>query len=345
MVRWSGWTSSWERDHRLEPCVSTRPPPAPPRTPPTPDPVPGSQTPRTGEAPAAAITVNKVIAGAGAAATSAVFGSYFGATGTVTGAALGSVASTVASAVYQRSLDRTRDRLVASVRIGDRTRDGATVLASESATEVTIPMPRVSPEQATTRLRVEPDVRPPRRRWILVSVLVTGLVFALGLLAVTGVEWAKGSSITTGQSGTSVGRVLQGGGGGTADESDKADRDATGATATPDRSADPTPDPSARPTATDQPNAGSTAEQAPTSEPESGQESEPASPARGPPRSPARSPRSRPRAPTSRTAASRARATSPPARARAAARPADRPLVSRGGRAARRLRRAGPRPR
>jgi hypothetical protein len=235
---------------------------------------PAGETPRTGDLAGPAITINKVIAGAGAAATSAVFGSFFGATGTVAGAALGSVASTVASAVYQRSLDRTRDRLVASVRLGDRTRGRATVLASEPATEVTIPLPRVSPEQATTRLRVEPDVRPPRRRWIVVSVLATALVFALGLLAVTGVEWAKGSSITTGQSGTSVGRVLQGGGGGAADESGKADR---GATATPERSADPTPDPSARPTATDEPDAGSTTEQAPTSVPESGQEATPTS--------------------------------------------------------------------
>lgn len=253
----------------------TAPRPAP--NDPDPDHGPGNQTPRTGEtvaAPAPAITVNKVIAGAGAAATSAVFGSYFGATGTVAGAALGSVASTVATAVYQHSLDRTRDRLVSTVRLGDRTRGGATVLASESATEVTIPMQRVSPEQATTRLRVEPDVRPPRRRWIVVSALVTALVFALGLLAVTGVEWAKGSSITTGQSGTSVGRVLQVGGGGAADESDKADRSAT---ETPDRSADPTPDPSDGPTATVEPDAGSTGEPAPTSEPQSGQESSPKS--------------------------------------------------------------------
>ena len=41
------------------------------------------------------LTVNKVIAGAGAAATSAVLGSFFGAMGTVAGAALGSVFSAV----------------------------------------------------------------------------------------------------------------------------------------------------------------------------------------------------------------------------------------------------------
>jgi hypothetical protein len=44
--------------------------------------------------------VNKLIAGAGAAATSAILGSFFGAMGTVTGAAVGSIASTVVTSVY-----------------------------------------------------------------------------------------------------------------------------------------------------------------------------------------------------------------------------------------------------
>jgi hypothetical protein len=154
------------------------------------------------------LTVNKVIAGAGAAATSAVLGSFFGAAGTVTGAALGSVASTVASTVYQRSLDRTRDRLVTRIRLTGR--HGAQG-AQDQATQVMMPVPRVSPEGVTARVRVEPAVpaRPSKRRFVLWSA-ATVLVFVLGLLAVTGIEWAKGSTLTSGESGTSVGRVIEG---------------------------------------------------------------------------------------------------------------------------------------
>src|SRR3954471_10809191 len=63
------------------------------------------------------LTVNKVLAGAGAAATSAVLGSFFGAGGTVLGAALGSVVSTLATAIYQHSLDRTRETFRARIRL------------------------------------------------------------------------------------------------------------------------------------------------------------------------------------------------------------------------------------
>src|SRR5919109_347688 len=61
-----------------------------------------------------------------------------------------------------------------------------------------------------TLLHVAPDVRPSRRR-ILMGLVVTALVFVLGMLTVTGLEALKGSSLTTGESGTSVGRVISGG--------------------------------------------------------------------------------------------------------------------------------------
>lgn len=208
---------------------------------------------------AADLTVNKVLAGAGAAATTAVLGSYFGAAGTVAGAALGSVASTLASTLYQRSLDRTRDTLVARVKLtGGRRTD----LSDAPTTELTVPMPRVSPEaEETTRLRVEPVLRRPRRVWLWVGV--TALIFVLGLLAVTGIEWAKGSTLSTGQPGTSVGRVLapapapEGADAGTADSdsdsnsnSDESgtDRSTTDESSTDESGADESSTPSATPT-------------------------------------------------------------------------------------------------
>ena len=48
--------------------------------------------------------------------------------------------------------------------------------------------------------------RPPRR-WVVRTALTIG-VFLIGLLAVTGVELLKGSTLARGETGTSVGRVV-----------------------------------------------------------------------------------------------------------------------------------------
>ena len=192
--------------------------------------------------PAKELSVNKILAGAGAAATTAVLGSYFGAAGTVAGAALGSVASTVATTIYQRSLDRTSKTIVARIRPVAGADPGATA-----------PMPRLPSDEATVQLRVEPVVppAPPRRRW-MVWVGATVLVFLLGLLAVTGIEWIKGSAVTSGDPGTSVGRVLGADPGTTAPTEDPTS-DTTGeSTADPTSSADP----SATPSSTAEPDAG-----------------------------------------------------------------------------------------
>jgi hypothetical protein len=179
----------------------------------------------TGSAPVADsparpdLTVNKVIAGAGAAATSAVVGSFFGAAGTVLGAALGSVVSIIATTIYQHSLDRTRDTVKARIKLpGGRTVDVAGT--------VEVPAPRVAAAGETGRARVyvtptgltdqptavlsavSPASPPrPRRRWVVRTALTVG-VFLIGLLAVTGVELVKGSTLARGETGTSVGRVV-----------------------------------------------------------------------------------------------------------------------------------------
>lgn len=169
------------------------------------------------------LSVNKVIAAAGAAATTAVLGSFFGAAGTVAGAALGSVVTTVGTTVYHRSLNRTRDTVKARVKLPsgrtvDVTRNPAR--GSDSSGQITMPMQRSGPDGAlrpvppggarsTRHLAPStPVARTLRPRRIAVLAGVTVLVFAIGMLAVTGVEWAKGSPISGGASGTSVGRVL-----------------------------------------------------------------------------------------------------------------------------------------
>ena len=94
------------------------------------------------------LTINKVIAGAGAAATSAVLGSFFGAMGTVTGAAVGSIASTMVTAFYEHSLNRTKDTVAARLRARRQSapsRPPRRPAPTAAAADVTMPMPRVPP--------------------------------------------------------------------------------------------------------------------------------------------------------------------------------------------------------
>ena len=128
--------------------------------------------------PAPDLSVNKVLAGAGAAVTAAVIGSFFGVAGTVVGAAIGSVASTIATSLYELSLNTTRDRIKARL-----------IAGGNSDVEEDRP---------------EPPPPRPWGRW----VGATALVFLLGMLVVTGVEFVKGSSIA-GTPGTSVGGVFE----------------------------------------------------------------------------------------------------------------------------------------
>jgi hypothetical protein len=155
------------------------------------------------------LTFGKVAVAAGAAATSAVAGSYLGAAGTVAGAAIGAVVTTVATNLYQRSLDKTRETVLQVVKPG---KGDTTVLAEPVDPLATIPLQR-------TGELVEPVLPAVSRRpWftrkrIWVTGLTTVIAFVVGLLVITGVEWAKGSPISGGDSGTSVGRVVTGGSG------------------------------------------------------------------------------------------------------------------------------------
>jgi len=166
------------------------------------------------------LTVNKVIAGAGAAATSAVLGSFFGAMGTVAGAALGSVFSAVATSVMQHSLDKTRDTVKARVKLpGGRTVKVASTTEVPAAGDGSATRVFVTPgDQATEVISAVPavDAGPPKsRRRLLVMTGFTVVVFAIGMLVITGLELVKGSPLNTSSSstsqrpgGTSLGSVL-----------------------------------------------------------------------------------------------------------------------------------------
>ncbi|HEY0574939.1 MAG TPA: hypothetical protein VGD73_12630 [Pseudonocardia sp.] len=155
---------------------------------------------RYGEAAApegkrSSFTVSKVLAGGLAASTSAVCGSYFGAFGTVGGAAAGSVATALSSEIYQRFLERTRDRL----RPRSRPDGGRSGYGPPSRSRMPAPSP-------------------PARGRLLPRLLVVSLViFAVGMGVVTGIEWARGEPLSGESHGTSLGGVLGGDLGSTVD--------------------------------------------------------------------------------------------------------------------------------
>ncbi|HEX4360173.1 MAG TPA: hypothetical protein VH141_21775 [Pseudonocardia sp.] len=142
-----------------------------------------------------ALSMSKVLAGGMAAATSAVFGSYFGTFGTVGGAAAGSVATTLVTRFYQRSLEHTRDLAKARVlSVGGKAED--------------------EPVEEQRTVQLDPEKAAPAssggngHRSVKLLVSGTLVIFLIGLALVTGIEWAKGSPLSGGPSGTSVGRIV-----------------------------------------------------------------------------------------------------------------------------------------
>jgi hypothetical protein len=159
------------------------------------------------------------------AAASAVFGSYFGAFGTVGGAAAGSIATTVITRLLQRSIERTQSTVVERVKgvvgLDTGAATGATGAVGSSGTgpapatgSVARKGQRGASLDRVETVRMDPgDQKSPvrtGRRPARVLVLGTLMIFLLSLALVTGIEWAKGSPLSGGQSGgTSLQRVLE----------------------------------------------------------------------------------------------------------------------------------------
>lgn len=152
------------------------------------------------------IRLSQVLAGALAAVTAALIGSTMGVGGTVVGAGVASVISTVGGTLYLRSIQRTKEsvRTVHAKVVGRS--GGTTVLVSSEDPE--------APAEPGDEVEAEPvastDDRPPaekrRRRWAVLAV-TTLAAFALGMLAVTGVEWLRGESLS-GDGATTFGSIV-----------------------------------------------------------------------------------------------------------------------------------------
>jgi hypothetical protein len=166
------------------------------------------------------VRISQVLAGALAAVTAALLGSTMGVAGTVVGAGLASVVSTVGGALYLRSIERTRDSvLTVRAKVVGRS-GGTTVLVADGDTQA---RPDAGTDAATGAVTSaetgdeveavaveERDDHPPagrRRLSVPMLVLASLAVFALGMLAVTGVEWLRGESLS-GTGGTTFGSIV-----------------------------------------------------------------------------------------------------------------------------------------
>jgi hypothetical protein len=165
---------------------------------------PEAQGAGPGHTPAAAgqarsFSVTKLTAGGLAAASSAVCGSYFGVLGTVGGAAAGSLVTALSTEIYQRFLEHARDRIRPGS--GKQTRSAAG------------PAQYAPGYDQAQYDQTQHDQAPvARRRWLPRMVVVSVVLFALAMGAVSGIEALRGEPLSGGTKGTSVGHLLGGGG-------------------------------------------------------------------------------------------------------------------------------------
>jgi len=125
------------------------------------------------------LSVTQLIAGSLAAATAAALGSRLGVLGTISGAAIGSVVSAIAASIYTTSMTRAREALRWQKLHGRQALSNAQNASASTSSSV-----QNSP------------VRTPRR------ILATaGVVFALAVAFLVGLQLASGADVT----GTSLG--------------------------------------------------------------------------------------------------------------------------------------------
>jgi hypothetical protein len=169
---------------------------------------------------------NKIVAGAGAAVVTAVLGSFLGAVGTIIGAALGSIITTVATTFFQKSIETTRAQVTnKSQQLRQRrtqrrpgaaawqaaAADGGTGVAGDSSQEtVRIDPSAVGATAAAPSSGSRWRLRKMTRKQVVFAGVGAVLAFGLAMFLVTGIEWVKGSTITGGNSGTSIGNVANG---------------------------------------------------------------------------------------------------------------------------------------
>lgn len=190
----------------------------------------------------------QVAGAATASVTAAFLGSKLGVAGTVIGAGMTSVIITVGGALYQRSFENAKDKaLLAAVKAKRSTRTNARELVTEArSAEAGEESTRLVSPEVTRKIRVESGmhwpggeqvvdsegtrkidestrllaaekaeapVSPPvdrrkrRLRWAMAATSCA-VAFVLSMLVVTGFEGITGRPLSGGESGTTLGQVL-----------------------------------------------------------------------------------------------------------------------------------------
>jgi hypothetical protein len=205
-------------------------------------------------APALDLSVTKIAGGALAAVTTAVAASFLGVSGTLTGAAFGSIVSSVAAALYAASLKTAHTRIRSTRTV--ITRSGAAASGdpqdpSNLPGELTgrsiplygetmvSPVGDHDPHRSAGVVPPLPGQRvgpPPRRGlpWKPIAVLA-GVVFLVAMAAIFVTEVFLGHPLSNSQeTGTTVTRVVQGGGAPVSRSTGPAETDETSSTSPSD---------------------------------------------------------------------------------------------------------------
>jgi hypothetical protein len=155
----------------------------------------------------------QIAGGALAAVTAAYLGSKLNVAGTITGAAVASVVSTIGAALYQRSIERTRESVrkvgnkawVIRPADGESLKTNDVVVAAEAEADAPAGIDSEIDSDKTHKLDKPPTEA--RKRWPVVAVGAL-LAFVIGMLAITGIEWARGGPLSGGDQGTSLGVIV-----------------------------------------------------------------------------------------------------------------------------------------
>jgi len=176
------------------------------------------------------LSVTQVVAGSLAAVTSAVAASRLGVAGTLGGAAVGSVVATVGAAYYEHYLDRTRQRL-RSAAVRRPTRDGRPT-----------PEPPVLSVPASGTLPPTADGNEWWRRagWAALGLSAV-VAFGIGVLVLTGYEWAAGGPVSGNGGGTTLSRVVSAASDNTTSREKTTEQNATPSPSPTDQESTPSP--------------------------------------------------------------------------------------------------------
>lgn len=148
------------------------------------------------------ISLTQLLAGAGAAATSAVVGGQLGVAGTVMGASIASVVTAVAVTLYSKSLDKGKEKIkeVGSKLVqpaGDRLSGAA---QNQEAADAQDGSPGSAEEQRQHGVDVLSWLQQLRRKRILYPVIIAVATFGIGLGAVIAAESFTDADISPGTS-------------------------------------------------------------------------------------------------------------------------------------------------